>query len=77
MVTPEQFVAILGAVTTAIVAIAGVYVQLHQLHAKVNGRLTELLVLTRAAALAEGKLEGLGHPPAGAEPPPLAPPAAP
>lgn len=77
MITPEQFVAILGSIAAAIVAIGGVYVQVHQLHTKVNGRLTELLELTRTAALAKGKLEGPDPAPAGIQPPPANTPSAP
>lgn len=75
--TPEQAVAIMSAVVALIGALIGLYVQIAKLHTQVNGRLSDLLELTATSSLAEGKLAGPDTPPAGAEPPPLAPPSAP
>lgn len=65
--TPEQFVAVLGAITALVVALTAVFAQLRRTHMMVNGRLTELLKLTHDAALAKGKLAGSNAPPS---PPP-------
>jgi hypothetical protein len=57
-VTPEQLVAVLGAITALIVAIGGLYVQFAQLHRQLNSRMDQLLELTKTSATAEGKLQG-------------------
>jgi len=56
--SPEQFVAILGALTALIAAVAAALVQVRATHALVNSRMTQLLALTQQASLAQGKLEG-------------------
>jgi len=58
MVTPEQFVAILTALTALVGAMVAVLRQVHQTHALVNSRMEELLALTRTSSRAEGRLEG-------------------
>lgn len=56
--TPEQLVAVLGAITALAVAIGAVIVQLVQLRKQVNGRLSELLERTAAASQSQGELAG-------------------
>lgn len=58
MLSAEQFVAIMGALTALIVATTAAVVQLRQTHGIVNSRMTELVELTRKASFAEGKLAG-------------------
>lgn len=55
--TPEQLVALMGGLATLIVAVTGLYVQIAKLNQRVDGRLTELLEVTRSAAHAKGALE--------------------
>jgi hypothetical protein len=57
-VTPEQFVAILTALTALLVAVAGVLIQVRQTHELVNGKMHELVQLAQVAAKKEGELEG-------------------
>jgi hypothetical protein len=54
--TVEQLVAVLGAVTLLLGAITALFVQIRRLEFRVDGRLTQLLELTKVAAIAEGKL---------------------
>jgi hypothetical protein len=54
--SPEQFVAILGALATLIGALAVLIGQVRKTHELVNSRMDELLVLTKKSALAEGRL---------------------
>jgi hypothetical protein len=56
--SPEQFVAVLGAVTALVIAVSGVFIQVRQTHQLVNSRMTQLVNLTRDSSLAQGKLEG-------------------
>lgn len=56
--TPEQFATVIGALTALIIAVTGALVQLQRTHNLVNSRMTQLLELTQAAGLAQGKLEG-------------------
>lgn len=73
--TPEQFVAIIGSLTALIVAVGAAIVQIVQLRAKVDGRLSELLAITRAGARTEGELVGRDYvAPLPAQPPVLLPP---
>jgi hypothetical protein len=51
-----ELTAVLGALTALVVAVGALLVQVRQLHGLVNSRMGELLMLTRRAALAEGKL---------------------
>lgn len=76
--TPEQFVAIIGALTALIIAVTAAWVQLRATHQLVNGRMQELLQLTRDSSKAEGKLEGPAAPSSGASsnPVPSTPPPA-
>jgi hypothetical protein len=60
-VSPEQFVAIVVALTGAIAAVGVVLVQLAQLRREVNGRLTQLLEETREQGRLEGELRGRDH----------------
>lgn len=57
----EQLVALLGALTALIVAIGAVLQQLVMLRRTLNGRLSDLVETTRAAALKEGELRGRDH----------------
>lgn len=61
--TPEQFVTVLGAITALIVALTALFVQLRKTHELVNGRMTELLKITKEAGVAQGKLAGPDSPP--------------
>lgn len=56
--TVEQAVALIGALTAFLGAIAAVLIQLHQLHSKLNGRLDQLLAQATVAAQKEGELAG-------------------
>ncbi len=56
--TPEQFVAVLGAVTALVVALGAIFVQLRQTHTIINSRMTELIETTRQAAQSKGELAG-------------------
>jgi hypothetical protein len=56
-VTPEQFVTVLTALSVLFGAITAALLQLHKLELRVDGRLTELLALTKSSARAEGRLE--------------------
>lgn len=56
--TVDQFVAVMGAFTALIGALGVIYVQLLQNHRAVNGRMTELLEMTRQAAQTKGELAG-------------------
>jgi hypothetical protein len=51
----QDYIQIIGAIAAAVVLIIGA---LERTHRMVNGRMTELLALTKAAAIAEGKLQG-------------------
>jgi uncharacterized membrane protein len=53
-VSPEQFTAIIVALTGLVGAIAALTYQVSRWHSQVNSRMDELLVLTAAAARAEG-----------------------
>jgi hypothetical protein len=61
-VTVDDQVRLIAAIAAGIVTILGalgsLYLQLHRYQQRVDGRLTELLELTRSSAKAEGKLEG-------------------
>jgi hypothetical protein len=52
----EQLVAILGAAAVLIGSVTALLRQMHRLELRVDGRLTQLLELTKTAAIAEGKL---------------------
>lgn len=69
--TPEQLVAVLGAITALIVAVGAVYVQVLRTHQLVNGRMNELLEATRSSAHAEGVIAAIAAtPPAEESKPP-------
>lgn len=64
----ETVIALLGAVTALVVALATLFRQMHSLSVKVDGRLTELLDLTRESAslravLGEREIRPLRGPP--------------
>ena len=52
--SPEQFIALVVAITPLVAAIGAVYIQLKSLTRRVDGRLTELLELIRTSSHAEG-----------------------
>jgi hypothetical protein len=54
--SPEQFSGLLTAIAVLIASLLGVWQQLRKTHELVNSRMTELVDLTRRAALAEGRL---------------------
>jgi hypothetical protein len=56
--SPEQFVAIMGALTLLIGAIVQLLVAVRSLHSAVNGRLTMLLDEATTAARKDGELAG-------------------
>jgi len=60
--TPEQLVAILVAITGVLGAIGILIGQIRQLRHEVNGRLSELLFVTAAAAHKEGEMMGRDFP---------------
>lgn len=57
----DDWVKIIGAIGSALVLVLGavgvLYAKVHQYSERVNGRLSELLELTRKSSRAEGKLE--------------------
>ena len=82
--TVDQFIAVMGAFTLLIGAVAGLAQAIHNYHQAVNGRMDLLLALTEKSAHAEGVLSqrladvGPDPTPAGASPPTTpAPPALP
>ena len=56
--TPEQAVALLGAITALVVAVSALLLQVQKLRSEVNGRLTQLLVEATQAARKDGELAG-------------------
>jgi hypothetical protein len=56
--TPEQFTAIVVAITGLIAAVGAVFVQLRQTHSLLNGRMTQLIEQTKIAATASGEMAG-------------------
>lgn len=73
--TPEQVVAIVGALTALAVAVAGVILQVRGLAASVNGRMGEMLRLAQLAAEKKGELEGRDYERSIPADPPAEPPA--
>lgn len=68
--SPEQATALISAVGALVVAAAGLLggvlallQQAKETHTLVNSRMTELLDITKSAALARGRLEGATIPP--------------
>lgn len=59
MISPSESAAILTAAAAVLTAIAALFVQIRKLEARVDGRLTELLEMTRRASKAEGVVEGV------------------
>jgi hypothetical protein len=60
--TPEQFVAVAGALAALLASVGVLIGQVRATHKLVNSRLDELIALTRKAALAEGRLSEREHP---------------
>lgn len=58
--TPEVIVSI-ATLLTAIIGFITIMVQNNRQHALTNSRMSELLVITKVAAVAEGKLEGIAE----------------
>jgi hypothetical protein len=60
-VTSQDWVAIIGAIAAGFVlvltAVGALYQRIHQYQERVDGRMTELLDLTRQSSRAEGRLE--------------------
>jgi hypothetical protein len=56
--TPEQFTALIVALTGLIAAVGAVWAQLRQTHKLMNGRMTELLDATKLSGQATGELLG-------------------
>lgn len=59
--TPEQFVAILGALALLIGAVGGLLVQIRAMRIAVNGHLTALVAANTRAAQLQGELVGRDH----------------
>lgn len=59
--TTEQLVAVLGAITALVIAVGAVMQQLLALRKQIDGRMGEMLELTRLAATREGELQGRDH----------------
>lgn len=59
----DQFTAVMIALATLLSAIAALFAQIVSLRKKVDGRLTELLAVTRAAAQLKGELAGRDYTP--------------
>ena len=55
--SPEQLVAVVGALATIAIALVRLYGEIRSVHHLVNSRMTELLDLTRKAARAQGVLD--------------------
>ena len=55
--SPEQLVAVVGALATIAIALVRLYGEIRSVHHLVNSRMTELLDLTRQAARAQGVLD--------------------
>jgi hypothetical protein len=68
-VTTEQVIALLVALTGLIAALTRLFVQVRQTHQLINSRMDQLLELTRASALAAGRLEGVASQASGVNPP--------
>ncbi len=60
--TPEQFTAVIGALTLLIGAVSGLIVTVHQYHGAVNSKMDKLLSINASAAHAAGVIEGQGRP---------------
>lgn len=56
--SPEQYVALLGAITALLVAIGAVIRELHTTRQLLDGKLSELLTSAQQSALKEGELRG-------------------
>ena len=56
--TPEQFTALIVALTGLIAAVGAVWAQLRQTHKLMDGRMTELLDTTKLSGQATGELLG-------------------
>ena len=64
--TPEQLVAVLGAITALVVAFGAIFRELRSLKTHVNSRMDQLIDLTATSSKAEGVLqerESVGHSP--------------
>ncbi len=59
-VTAAELAALLGGAAALVTAFASVLVAIRRLDARINGRMTELLELTRRAAHTQGVLEERG-----------------
>jgi len=61
-VTADDWVKIIGAIASALVLVLGaiglLWANVHEYRQEVNGKMSELLDLTRTSARAEGRLEG-------------------
>lgn len=62
--TPEQFTALIVALTGLIAAVGAVFAQLRSTHKLMNGRMTELLDATKLASQKTGELRGRDFQPA-------------
>jgi len=57
-VSPEQFTAIIVAITGLVTALGAIFVQLRQTHNLINSRMTQLVAETKLAAQKDGELAG-------------------
>lgn len=63
--TVEQATALMVALTSLIGAFIALSVQLRHYHQQVDGRMTELMELTKRASFAEGQVSKVGDSPTG------------
>ncbi len=56
--SPEQFTALIVALTGLVTALSAIFVQLRQTHGLINSRMTQLLAETKLAARLGGQSEG-------------------
>jgi len=57
-VSPEQFTALIVAITGLVTALGAIFVQLRQTHKLINSRMTQLVETTKLAAMKGGELAG-------------------
>lgn len=56
--SPEQWTALLGAITALAVAVSAVLLQIRGLRADLNGRVQQLIAVSAESARKQGELEG-------------------
>jgi vacuolar-type H+-ATPase subunit B/Vma2 len=56
--TPDQFTAVIIALTGLVTALGAIFVQLRQTHSLINSRMTQLVAETKLAGTLAGQIEG-------------------